>query len=886
MKNLSKRMESDGQAADIDYHFDDESFTGTRHYRLEKRGELLTLFCDGVPVSDLVSNTKLFEDKVLEVLEYFACQSGERLEKIEVEAALHCGDLDGYLRRIRLLLEDKKPWRFIRRTGNGQVTFLPKVTRCDPQSSFVQDEPANLAVSFAYRLPKLGRCIGRDQEIDDGLARWLTDRENPLLVWGPPGIGKTTLARAILHRPEVQVRFEERRFQLRCDGLKSASEVKARMGLEWFGQRPSPTVGGRVLQSLAEAPAAILLDNFETPYQADPAECEEWIKTLLQVENVWIIVAIQGREKPAGISWSDPLEPSQLSLESARSLFCSITGLASDFQSADLDQILDDLSGVPRAVELLAHQAGDPPNLDWLAKRWEAHGTGLLKRVGGAFRDTSLPASYEFAIASPLLDDGARRLLRVLACLPAGIHENDVSKITDAVGETTPLDAAAQLIQTALAFHESGRVRLLAPMRDHVQRQHKASAEETLLAREHFLQVAYRDGYALGKAGGSEAFSLLSSEFPNLLWAVEESLEAALDRHRDHSPDYKGIVLSEGRGFAALQVLVLFSSTSGIGQISELVEQAVRLTEETGDTFLSTICLSALGEIARRGSNLVEAARWHERALSSARAEGDVIGEVDALVSLGDVARCRRDYVDARRILEEALTLSRREGLVINEARSLQILGHTALDQQPGSDEAGHCFEEALPLFQQLGDKIGEASCVFHLGDIVKTRLNSEGARQYYEEALGLYQEAGDIASTADCNLRLADFAVERSDFAEARRCFKDALQVYQRLGRCEPYQVKCRMGLGVIAIRECDDGEVRRHFEEALPLVRRIGDRSNEGFLLLWFSLDAAQQGKYAEAHQQADEARSIYQQLGDEQAEAQCTLVLDKIAADREVE
>ncbi len=238
-------MESDGSAADIDYHFDDESLAGTRHHWLEKRGKLLTLFCDGVPVRELISDIKLFEDKVLEVLEHFVCHAGKRLKKRDVELALHCGDLDGYLRRIRLLLGDKKPWRFIRRTGNGVVTFLPKVTRCDPQSSFVQDEPANLAVSFAYRLPKLGRCIGRDQEIDGGLARWLNDRENPLLVWGPPGIGKTTLARVILHRPEVQARFGERRFQLRCDALKSASEVKGRVALEWFGLRPSPTVGGK-----------------------------------------------------------------------------------------------------------------------------------------------------------------------------------------------------------------------------------------------------------------------------------------------------------------------------------------------------------------------------------------------------------------------------------------------------------------------------------------------------------------------------------------------------------------------------------------------------------------------------------------------------------------
>ena len=50
------------------------------------------------------------------------------------------------------------------------------------------------AASHWYSLPALGLFVGRDTEREVALTRWFANRERPLLIWGPPGIGKSTLA--------------------------------------------------------------------------------------------------------------------------------------------------------------------------------------------------------------------------------------------------------------------------------------------------------------------------------------------------------------------------------------------------------------------------------------------------------------------------------------------------------------------------------------------------------------------------------------------------------------------------------------------------------------------------------------------------------------------
>ncbi|HEX4170244.1 MAG TPA: tetratricopeptide repeat protein [Bryobacteraceae bacterium] len=613
-----------------------------------------------------------------------------------------------------------------------------------------------------YTLPDLGHFIGRDAEREEAVARWLSAGHQPLLIQGESGIGKSTLALAVLHHADVRERFGARRYQIRCDALESAAHLKAEMGRRWFGLEPGARIAEQVLARLEEAPAALVVDNLESMLRKnDATESEEWLRSLLGLKTVWLIATLLAHEQPGGMRWSKPAEPKRLSPEAARELFCVIAG-EEHRRDPRLDRLLADQQGVPRAIELLAHQTGGAPDLSLLAARWESSGTLVLQRLGGKDRETSLARSYELAMEG--VDEGARRLLGVLACLSAGLRHEDIPSITETINETTQLDAAAALERTTLAYFETGRLRLLTNLRDYLRRKHPASANEAELPRDFFQRMALQ-GEKVGEAGGQEAVALLSENFPNVAWAIAASLDA-------------GNVAA----IPAASALAEFSRFSGLGDANLLIRAA---------------------GLAARG--------------------GDLMGQANCTRRLGLMALARSDHEQAELRYGEALALHRQAGDVRGEASCIEGLGHIALGRL-NYEQAGQRYEEALPLFRQVSGVVGEANCVKGLGEIALARSDHEQAQQRFEKALPLYWEVGHLLGVANCIQRLGDIALERSNHEQARQVYEEAWPLYRQVGSVLG-EAHCIRRLGDIALRRSDHEQARQRYEEAWPLYRQVGD-------------------------------------------------------------
>jgi tetratricopeptide (TPR) repeat protein len=229
-------------------------------------------------------------------------------------------------------------------------------------------------------------------------------------------------------------------------------------------------------------------------------------------------------------------------------------------------------------------------------------------------------------------------------------------------------------------------------------------------------------------------------------------------------------------------------------------------------TWVSGIDLSAV---------LIEA-----RQVAAARSK--TRGEADCVQRLGDIALYRSDLAEARRRYEEALPLYLQVGNVLGQANCGKGLGNIALARSDHA-EARRRYEEALPLFLQVGDVLGQANCVLRLGEIAQGRSDHAEARRRYEEALPLCLQAGSLHGQANCVQGLGEIALARSEYAEARRRFEEARPLYLRVGAVLG-QANCVQRLGDIAKAEGDLSTARQRHEQALLLYERIPEPYSTG--------------------------------------------------------
>ncbi|KAJ7092407.1 P-loop containing nucleoside triphosphate hydrolase protein, partial [Mycena belliarum] len=335
---------------------------------------------------------------------------------------------------------------------------------------------------------------GRDIELRD-IIHQLTYGFPRIAILGTGGIGKTSLAQAVIHHPNIEKKLEHR-FFVSCDsannslGLGVAALLGAHLGL-----KPGKDLTKAVLKHFAGISASLLiLDNLETSWepQDSRAGVEEFLSLLTDIEQLALIITMRGAERPAKVQWSRPFLPplKPLDYDAARQTFFDIA--EDNHKSEHVDQLLGLADNLPLAVNLIAHLAADEgcPNV---LSRWETEKTALLSN--GLDKNSSLDASIALSLSSPRMYlAGAKDLLSLLSILPDGL--SDIELLQCGLPIRNILTCKATLLGTSLAYiNGKKRLRSLVPIRQHVLQLYPPSKNVVEPLRNHFhlLLELYRN---------------------------------------------------------------------------------------------------------------------------------------------------------------------------------------------------------------------------------------------------------------------------------------------------------------------------------------------------------------------------------------------------------
>ena len=195
------------------------------------------------------------------------------------------------------------------------------------------------------------------------------------------------------------------------------------------------------------------------------------------------------------------------------------------------------------------------------------------------------------------------------------------------------------------------------------------------------------------------------------------------------------------------------------------------------------------------------------------------MAQAHALYVGAALAESQSDYAEAGRMLETCLDLRRRLGNPVDIAATLSTLSLARLPmgELKGAREGE---QEALKIFKELRDRVGEAIGLLHLGQIGLYEGNDEAARSDLEQCRAIAREIQHHEIEGESELVLGQIALEASDWDVAASHFNRSLTVCREAGD-KRGDAKAQWHLGKTSIQTGDFLAAQTWLAQAMQVFR-----------------------------------------------------------------
>ncbi|KAJ7456189.1 hypothetical protein FB451DRAFT_1373032 [Mycena latifolia] len=625
----------------------------------------------------------------------------------------------------------------------------------DTSSSMYQSSTGSQNSSFSFGLlpakPKIFH--GRESELHEILQSFSNKEAPRVAILGTGGIGKTSLAKAALHHPDISAKYETKLF-VACDSATTGIELAALVGSS-IGLNPGRNLTQAVVQHFARgSPCLLVLDNLETSWE--PIEScggvEEFLSLLSEVSHLALIITMRGAERPSKVHWTHPFLPplKPLTDHAARQTFIDITD--NDHDNEEITQLLELTDNMPLAVNLLAHLV-DCEGCSSVLARWKAENTYMLSE--GHDKSSNLNSSIAISLSCPRMTSRAKNLLSLLSILPDGL--SNVELLQSILPIPDILTCKSVLLQTSLAYIDSKRLKVLVPIREYMQHIHPPSPSLVQPLRKHFHSL----------------LDLYRTHFGVQINGMADQINSNL--HNIHHILLSGLHPENPELLENIYCILAFNSfrrLAGHGR-SELMDQIPSLLPELADPRLDTnftieVLLTVIYYPIANPELLIDRAVHHLANLNDPSLASKFYRAAG-----GYYITQKDDKAMSLQFLDKALTLARNCGNVEEQTRTLNNLASTkrgigdytgaqrhAREAEERSKMCGNVYVEAQALDYQ-------AVCCSYLG-------NNKAAIALQQRGRQLLQLCGMSGGGLDHQLMVnqAEVHSQKSEYAEAHSVF------------------------------------------------------------------------------------------------------------------
>jgi len=646
-----------------------------------------------------------------------------------------------------------------------------------------------------------------------------------MCLLGPGGMGKTSLALAIIDSPLVKAKFqEEHRVWVPCVEATSASLFLQVLYTSLRVQRQTDSVMSDILYELksSKEPYLLLLDNFETPWNTTGSDgqkrVEDTLHKLNQLNHVSVLITMRGSFAPTvDVEWHSEIIPATDKDASLR--ICQ--RFNPDWKMGpDLDSLLDAIGCMPFAVTLMASRGRESQfSPKKLLDEWTRLGTDMWSSDDPL--DNGMNKSISLSVDSKLVKSNpdALELLAILSLLPAG---------------TT----VERLVHWAPNLKSISRA-------------------ITTLSRAALLQTPTLDGdhtsQTLFVLPVIQSFMLHRNRIPE---HIRQALQLAFCKYvLDHACRYRDSTFKANAEALAREDVniqsILVGATNHLGSDDQLVRALLAFSWYRRDT-----------------KPLIAVA---EHTLNVARANGNKQYIAEALLCLGSSYSEINNYIEAKRVLEECsqLMVGDHFGQQLGfECALARANVGTYLDSDREEREA---FINGVLAGTKDPDTYWHACALDALGWI-------NWQYREYDDALKAFTPAADILLHLGCNRDAASALYGKaralnSLYVPDEQVLEAAQEAWETVEHLDPSPIYGDILLlsGGILLRMGRMVDASHSFERCLSAEQYVGAILGTADALSWFGHMYLHTGAYPDAYSAFEAAAEKYADLGDESPDRQ---------------